>query len=101
MNIREFLQKCLESGKLYELTGIEVNGHFYDILRIDDDVIDEDLDDETVIYAYRLSYFDDLSTDIKGYEFTMAELEESQDNIRFTYDKYINDYGTFLKYDIN
>ena len=101
MNIREFLQKCLESGKLYELTGIEIGGCFYNIQRIDDDVIDEDIDDMPVIYAYDLVYFDDLNVDIEKYEFTLEDLEKQEQDIRFTYDKYINDYETFLRYDIN
>ena len=54
-----------------------------------------------VIYAYDLVYFDDLNVDIEKYEFTLEDLEKQEQDIRFTYDKYINDYETFLKYDIN
>lgn len=99
MDIKEFLQKCLEQNKLYKLTGIEIGGYFYNIQRIDDDVIDRDLDNETVIYAYELYDIDNF-TFIK-YEFTMAELQKEEMDIRFTYDKYIHSYETFLNYDIN
>lgn len=101
MGIKEFLQKCLEQNKLYELTGIEVNGYFYNINRIDDDVIDQDIDDETVIYAYDVEEIDQDELAVRHYQFTMAELEEKEDSIRFSYDKYIYSYEQFLKNDIN
>ena len=99
MNIKEFLKECRQQNKLKDLTGIEINGYFYNIYHIDNTVIDEDLDNETVIYAYELDDIDNC-TFIK-YEFTMAELEKQEMDIRFTYDKYVYSDETFLNYDIN
>ena len=101
MKIKEFLQKCLEQNKLWDITGIEVNSYFYHVHRIDDDVIDQDLDNETVVYAYDVEEIDQDELAVRHYQFTMAELEEKEDSIRFSYDKYIYSYEQFLKYDIN